>query len=151
MKYFLLETNNIWEKKVRLRSSSTMFLKNIYISTFSIKWCLIYFSSISDPDLEPSCRSEVQERALIISLQMFNVILERCVDLLQSHIRQQERAYIAANVAAAAPETSEPQHPVPLSEDLQVILRAVKVWCDWMLCHSSVWNPPPSCSDFRVG
>ncbi|GFG40776.1 hypothetical protein Cfor_06054, partial [Coptotermes formosanus] len=25
------------------------------------------------------------------------------------------------------------------------------VWCDWLLCHSSVWNPPPSCVDYRVG
>ena len=26
-----------------------------------------------------------------------------------------------------------------------------QVWCDWLLCHSAVWNPPPSCVDYRVG
>lgn len=98
---------------------------------------------------------------------MFNIILERCVDLLQIHLRQQERAEAAAATvlqmqtqtqtqADATEETgnhnvSQQHQPIPLSQDLQVLLPAVKVWCDWMLCHSSVWNPPPSCVDYQIG
>lgn len=26
-----------------------------------------------------------------------------------------------------------------------------QVWCDWLLCHSMVWNPPPTSRDYHVG
>lgn len=88
---------------------------------------------VADPELKSNAgyRSELQERALIVSLQMFSLILERCVSLLQEHINTDKTA------------------PLPL--DAQVLLPAIKIWCDWMLCHSSVWNPPPSTQDYRVG
>jgi protein SMG6 len=80
--------------------------------------------------MQAGYRSELQERALVVSLQMFNLILERCVSLL---------------------EESGRDHLAALPQDVHVLLPAVKIWCDWMLCHSSVWNPPPSTQDFRVG
>lgn len=30
-------------------------------------------------------------------------------------------------------------------------ISCVQVWCDWLLCHSSVWNPPPTSRDYHVG
>ncbi|KAK9738430.1 PIN domain [Popillia japonica] len=87
-----------------------------------------------DPQLQSQSgyRSELQERALVISLQMFSLILERCVSLLQEHIKSKK-------CLSAFPQ------------DLQILLPAVKTWCDWMLCHSGVWNPPPSTQDYKVG
>ncbi|KAL3267755.1 hypothetical protein HHI36_006882 [Cryptolaemus montrouzieri] len=88
-----------------------------------------------DPQLQhlSGYRSELQERALVISLQMFNLILERCVSLLDEHL------------------VSKPENLNAVSMDTQVLLPPIKIWCDWMLCHSSVWNPPPSTQDFKVG
>nr|KAF7438682.1 hypothetical protein H0235_001073 [Vespula pensylvanica] len=83
--------------------------------------------------MEQGYRSEVQERALIVSLQMFSLILERGVSLLKTQLDCGE----------------EPR--LVVGEDMQVLLPAIKIWCDWMLCHSTVWNPPPSCTDYRVG
>lgn len=77
-------------------------------------------------------RSELQERALVVSLQMFNLILERCVSLMQEHVNSK-------------------QDQTVLPQDIYVLLPAVKIWCDWLLCHSCVWNPPPSTQDYRVG
>lgn len=93
------------------------------------------FFVFTDPELQSNegYRSELQERALIVSLQMFSLILERCVSLLQEHIN------------------SNPDKSAPLPLDAQVLLPAIKIWCDWMLCHTSVWNPPPSTQDYRVG
>ncbi|XP_055683331.1 telomerase-binding protein EST1A isoform X2 [Lutzomyia longipalpis] len=38
-----------------------------------------------------------------------------------------------------------------LNEDARVMLPSIKVWCDWLLCHHVVWNPPPTCSDYKLG
>ncbi|XP_059614016.1 telomerase-binding protein EST1A isoform X2 [Phlebotomus argentipes] len=38
-----------------------------------------------------------------------------------------------------------------LNEDARVMLPSIKVWCDWLLCHHIVWNPPPTCSDYKLG
>lgn len=60
--------------------------------------------------MEQGYRSEVQERALVVSLQMFNLILERGVSLLKSQLDSGE----------------EPRMVV--SEDMQVLLPAIKVF-----------------------
>ncbi|CAH0556010.1 unnamed protein product [Brassicogethes aeneus] len=90
---------------------------------------------IADPQLQAQSGywSENQDRALVVSLQMFNLILERCISLLEDHLSKNNN------------QISQ------LSQDIIILLPAIKVWCDWMLCHSSVWNPPPSTQDFKVG
>lgn len=46
---------------------------------------MLFFIVIGD-DLEPGYRSATQESALIISLQMFSLILERCIQLIKEEI-----------------------------------------------------------------
>ncbi|KAK0174424.1 hypothetical protein PV327_010193 [Microctonus hyperodae] len=94
---------------------------------------VVFLKEIRYCPMEQGYRSEIQERALIVSLQMFNLILERGVALLKKQIENDERTRLVVD------------------EDMQVLLPAIKIWCDWMLCHSTVWNPPPSCIDYRVG
>ncbi|XP_076674563.1 uncharacterized protein LOC143372339 isoform X2 [Andrena cerasifolii] len=106
----------------------TRLLQLLALNMFAIE-----STQLKDSQMEQGYRSEVQERALVVSLQMFNLILERGVSLLKSQLDSSE----------------EPRMVV--SEDMQVLLPAIKIWCDWMLCHSTVWNPPPSCTDYRVG
>ncbi|XP_022819542.1 telomerase-binding protein EST1A isoform X3 [Spodoptera litura] len=72
-------------------------------------------------------RSAWLECALGVSLLMFGAMLERCCALL--------------------PEAPQSQHHT----DALLLLPAIKVWSDWMLCHSSIWNPPPSFDSFDVG
>ncbi|KAJ0180547.1 hypothetical protein K1T71_003951 [Dendrolimus kikuchii] len=71
-------------------------------------------------------RSAWLECALGVSLLMFGALVERCCALLP-----------------------EPQHTQQYSDAL-LLLPALKVWSDWMLCHSSVWNPPPSFNNFDI-
>ncbi|XP_073972524.1 smg6 nonsense mediated mRNA decay factor isoform X3 [Rhodnius prolixus] len=78
-------------------------------------------------------RSALQESALVVSLQMFNLLLEKFVKLLQDHI--------------ASPDPTA----LIVPPDCQAILPALKVWCDWLMTHVEVWNPPPSCQDYKVG
>lgn len=62
--------------------------------------------------LEPGYRSAVQENALVVSLQMFNLILEKCVSLLREQLER--------------PTETEPTRLI-VGEDTQVLLPAVKV------------------------
>lgn len=59
--------------------------------------------------MEQGYRSEVQERALVVSLQMFSLILERGVSLLKAQLDSGK----------------EPR--LVVGEDLQVLLPAIKV------------------------
>ncbi|XP_025992669.2 telomerase-binding protein EST1A isoform X2 [Solenopsis invicta] len=106
----------------------TRLLQLLALNMFAIET-----TQLKDSQMEQGYRSEVQERALVVSLQMFSLILERGVSLLKAQLDSKQ----------------EPR--LVVGEDLQVLLPAIKIWCDWMLCHSAVWNPPPSCTDYRVG
>ncbi|XP_063972078.1 telomerase-binding protein EST1A-like isoform X3 [Diachasmimorpha longicaudata] len=106
----------------------TRLLQLLALNMFAIET-----TQLKDSQMEQGYRSEVQERALVVSLQMFNLILERGCALLKEQIDNDEQPRLV------------------LDDDMQVLLPAIKIWCDWMLCHSSVWNPPPSCTDYRVG
>lgn len=59
--------------------------------------------------MEQGYRSEVQERALVVSLQMFNLIVERGVSLLKSQLENQQQPRLVVD------------------EDMQVLLPAIKV------------------------
>ncbi|CAH2073901.1 unnamed protein product, partial [Iphiclides podalirius] len=71
-------------------------------------------------------RSAWLECALGVSLLMFGALLERCCALLPEPPNTQQHA------------------------DALLLLPAIKVWSDWMLCHSCVWNPPPSFENFEI-
>ncbi|XP_015110321.1 telomerase-binding protein EST1A [Diachasma alloeum] len=106
----------------------TRLLQLLALNMFAIET-----TQLKDSQMEQGYRSEVQERALVVSLQMFNLILERAVARLKVQLDNDELPRLVVD------------------DDMQVLLPAIKIWCDWMLCHSSVWNPPPSCTDYRVG
>ncbi|XP_044271255.1 telomerase-binding protein EST1A isoform X2 [Tribolium madens] len=120
------------EFRALLQHSPVPLPCNRFLQLLALNMFAIESTQLKDPQLQMQAgyRSELQERALVVSLQMFNLILERCVSLL---------------------EESNPENLNSLHQDVHVLLPAVKIWCDWMLCHSAVWNPPPSTQDFRVG
>lgn len=92
-------------------------------------------------EVEAGYRSAAQEAALLVSLQMFSVLLERCVSLLRAPGAAAAEGAVSAEVAA--------EQLVEL--DVAALLPAIKVWCDWLTCHVSVWNPPPAAHDYHVG
>lgn len=103
------------------------------LSVFLHSLWLLFFT---DESLEASCRSLLQEHAVEVGLDMFGLLVARVNDLLTSHL-------------AMTSSDSSPQQP--LSDDLQQLLPGVKVWVDWMMCHSSLWNPQPSLRPPDIG
>ncbi|KAG8223918.1 hypothetical protein J437_LFUL003725, partial [Ladona fulva] len=97
-------------------------------------------------------RSAVQESALVVSLQMFNLLLERCVALLRDlcHTSQLESTPLqppSPTSSSSAP--SDSARGTSLATSTSSV--SSSIWCDWLLCHSAVWNPPPSCTDYSIG
>jgi protein SMG6 len=74
--------------------------------------CLFLLIVTEAAHLEPGYRSAVQENALVVSLQMFNLILEKCVSLLREQLGRPKEAQSSGLI---------------VSEDMQVLLPAVKV------------------------
>ncbi|KAF5286717.1 hypothetical protein FQR65_LT12470 [Abscondita terminalis] len=113
---------------------------NRFLQLLALNMFAIDSTQLKDPQLTFSSgyRSELQERALVISLQMFNLILERSIFLLHEHIKLN-------------PECLDKLTMDSVSQDFHTLLPALKIWCDWMLCHSNVWNPPPSTQDYKIG
>ncbi|XP_045475193.1 telomerase-binding protein EST1A isoform X2 [Harmonia axyridis] len=122
------------EFRALLQHSPLPLPTNRLLQLLALNMFAIESNQLKDPEQRLSgYRSEFQECALVVSLQMFNLILERCVSLLDEHL------------------ASKPEKLNEVSMDTHVLLPPIKIWCDWMLCHSSVWNPPPSTQDYRVG
>ncbi|XP_024081331.1 telomerase-binding protein EST1A isoform X2 [Cimex lectularius] len=111
--------------------NSTRFLQLFALNMFAIEITQPK-GDIAGNGTDGCYRSALQESALVASLQMFNLILERFIKILQDHLANPNNA-----------------HTIP--SDCQVILPALKIWCDWLTSHFEIWNPPPSCQDYKVG
>ena len=80
------------------------YSESLLITQFNLKSLFV-----TDAQMEQGYRSEVQERALVVSLQMFSLILERGVSLLKSQLEGDELPKLV------------------VGEDMQVLLPAIKV------------------------
>lgn len=85
--------------------------------------------------MEQGYWSTMHECALVMSLQMFSLIVDRCNQLLKELLAKNEDSSMAKHL---------------IGSDIDFLLPPIKVWCDWLLCNSKVWNPPPSCSDYKL-
>ncbi|XP_046992252.1 telomerase-binding protein EST1A [Schistocerca americana] len=130
------------EFRALLQHSPVPLNANRFLQLLALNMFAIENTQLKDSQLEPGYRPAVQESALVVSLEMFSLILEKCIDLLRD---------VDGAAGAGAGTVGGGASRLVSSEDLQILLPAVKVWCDWLLCHSAVWNPPPCCSDYRVG
>lgn len=81
-----------------------------------------------DPQIESGYHSAVQESALVISLQMFNLIINRCIQLLREQLQDMK----------SHPDHKDRQYPMIVSADVQILLPAIKV----SLCsfHNNSFN-----------
>ncbi|XP_077995214.1 telomerase-binding protein EST1A-like [Glandiceps talaboti] len=100
---------------------NTRLLQLMAINVFAIQ-----NTALKDP-VSDSIRSFIQEQAIQLGLDMFSVIVSRCVQLLKEN------------------DNNIDNKSGLLGEDLHEYLPSVKVWGDWMGCNQMLWNPPPDC------
>lgn len=70
-----------------------------------------------DPQIESGYHSAIQESALVISLQMFNLIINRCIQLLREQLQRMK----------SHPDQIDWHYPLVVSADAQILLPAIKV------------------------
>jgi len=87
-----------------------------------------------DCRLDDNCRSALQESTVQLGLDMFALLAAECTALLRKDLITCVGASMMMN-----------------DNDLHAILPCVKVWSDWMICHESLWNPPPLPLDPELG
>ncbi|XP_022172411.1 telomerase-binding protein EST1A-like isoform X2 [Myzus persicae] len=107
----------------------TRFLQYLALNMFSIE-----YSRPKETHVEQGYWSTVHECALAMSLQMFSLIVDRCNQLLKDILNKDDGSTAKQLIGS----------------DIDFLLPPIKVWCDWLLCNSKVWNPPPSCSDYKL-
>ncbi|XP_076065529.1 telomerase-binding protein EST1A-like isoform X2 [Oratosquilla oratoria] len=121
-------------------------------------------------------RSASQELALLLAQEMFGLLTEVVVELIPHHLRfsavtststppgssSAPPASSSAGSKAEVGSVSAPSPSSPVSSSspgtgeepdrlftptLAAFIPPVKAWCDWLMYHSSVWNPPPHSLD----
>ncbi|CAO1399696.1 unnamed protein product [Diamesa serratosioi] len=127
------------EFRALLHHSPIAISSHRLLQLISLNMYAINCTELKDPNIVSFARSEVQECAISIGLLMFGIILERFIDLLRGTLDDVQTM------------EEEPRKTLTLNEDTKVMLPAIKVWCDWMMFHVKVWNPPPFCSDYKIG
>ena len=101
------ENSFFFSVQYRPRSTTGPFFLSLIVFLF-----FFFFPvSIIDARMAGGCRSAWQECALVVSLEMFNILLERCNAMLKEQLESSNQ-----------PATSR-----LLGEDLQIILPAIKV------------------------
>ncbi|XP_060077389.1 telomerase-binding protein EST1A-like [Ylistrum balloti] len=78
-------------------------------------------------------RSELQEQAVQLGLDMFGILVRRCSEQLKEHLVSNDY----------------PAHM--FSRELEEQVPGIKVWTDWMYCNPNLWNPPPNIHEFTLG
>ncbi|XP_070572544.1 telomerase-binding protein EST1A-like [Ptychodera flava] len=96
------------------------------LQLMAINMFAVHNTALRDPVSE-SVRSFIQEQAIQLGLDMFGLIVSRCVQLLKEN------------------DNNVDNKTGLLGEDLHEYLPCIKVWTDWMVCHPQLWNPPPDC------
>lgn len=84
-----------------------------------------------------------------MGLAMFGLILDRVLAITHDAYTAALRLHDDANADASA--SAVVYIADALTEDARILLPAIKVWCDWLLANTAVWNPPPPLIAFAIG
>ncbi|KAK3084840.1 hypothetical protein FSP39_019998 [Pinctada imbricata] len=106
----------------------TRLIQLVAINIFAIE-----NTALKDESLAEDFRSELQEHAVQLGMDMFGILVERCGEQLEEHLKSSDY----------------PSHM--FSRDLEELVPGVKKWTDWMICNARLYNPPPSLRDTSLG
>uniref|UniRef100_A0A2R5LHI5 Telomerase-binding protein EST1A n=1 Tax=Ornithodoros turicata TaxID=34597 RepID=A0A2R5LHI5_9ACAR len=119
----------LMEFRCLLQRSPAAVASARHLQLLSINMFTVANTSLKDSNLDPQCRSLLQEQSLQVTLAHVAILLER---------------------AAALVEEQESNEGQSLPDDLLELLPCLKVWTDWMSCQKRLWSPPPTPCDYNT-
>lgn len=131
-----------------------------HLQLLAINMFTVANTSLKDRNLDPDCRSLLQEQSLQVVLAHVAILLERATQLLLLQQQQQQPSSLPSSSSSSpssSSSSSSPGAPPPassspayVSDDLAELLPALKLWTDWMSCQKRLWMPPPSPCDYNT-
>lgn len=137
------------EFSVLLQSSPPRLSTNHLLQILAINMYAVSNTELKDNRVGSGYRSAAQELALVLSQEMFGCLAQHVVELLphnvQHHPQQQQ------------PPQQQQQQPVAAVDPQRLFMPTLahfmpplKAWCDWLLYHSAIWNPPPAAREYST-
>ncbi|XP_063610362.1 telomerase-binding protein EST1A-like [Penaeus indicus] len=137
------------EFSVLLQSSPPRLSTNHLLQILAINMYAVSNTELKDNRVGSGYRSAAQELALVLAQEMFGCLAQHVVELLphnvQHHPQQQQSPQQQQQQPVAAVDPQRLFTPT-----LAHFMPPLKAWCDWLLYHSAVWNPPPAAREYST-
>ncbi|XP_047483558.1 telomerase-binding protein EST1A-like isoform X2 [Penaeus chinensis] len=140
------------EFSVLLQSSPPRLSTNHLLQILAINMYAVSNTELKDNRVGSGYRSAAQELALVLAQEMFGCLAQHVVELLphnvQHHPQQQQSLQQQQQQQQQPVAAVDPQRL--FSPTLAHFMPPLKAWCDWLLYHSAVWNPPPAAREYST-
>uniref|UniRef100_L7M936 PIN domain-containing protein n=1 Tax=Rhipicephalus pulchellus TaxID=72859 RepID=L7M936_RHIPC len=134
----------LMEFRCLLQRTPAAVTNNRHLQLLAINMFTVANTSLKDRNMEPDCRSLLQEQSLQVALAHVAIVLERAMQLLQ------QSSSSPSSSTSSSPGPSSPSSHVSLSDELAELLPTLKLWTDWMSCQKRLWMPPPTPCDYNT-
>ncbi|XP_042892814.1 telomerase-binding protein EST1A-like [Penaeus japonicus] len=137
---------------VLLQSTPPRLSTNHLLQIVAINMYAVSNTELKDNRVGSGYRSAAQELALVLAQEMFGCLAQHVVELLPHNVQLQ-----SFHSQQQQPHQQQQQQPVAavdpqrlFTPTLAHFMPPLKAWCDWLLYHSAVWNPPPAAREYST-
>ncbi|XP_075745676.1 telomerase-binding protein EST1A-like isoform X2 [Rhipicephalus microplus] len=134
----------LMEFRCLLQRTPAAVTNSRHLQLLAINMFTVANTCLKDRNMEPDCRSLLQEQSLQVALAHVAIVLERAMQLLQQSVPS------PSSSTSSSPGGSSSPSRLSLSDELAELLPTLKLWTDWMSCQKRLWIPPPTPCDYNT-
>ncbi|XP_037513431.1 telomerase-binding protein EST1A isoform X2 [Rhipicephalus sanguineus] len=134
----------LMEFRCLLQRTPAAVTNSRHLQLLAINMFTVANTCLKDRNMEPDCRSLLQEQSLQVALAHVAIVMERATQLLQ------QSSSSPSSSTSSSPGGPSFSSRVSLSDELAELLPTLKLWTDWMSCQKRLWIPPPTPCDYNT-